>query len=142
MASATASNVIQGQSLKSHFMPIWELALLIQSFIFFKSLHYLSKIKRLISESIQLTSSRPRFCWRQVFFEIFLKLCIKRVMWFYRLTSDHVWGCSWGHVCLIWLQFSDNVGMILFFIWYFLKKKLRWTSSPKTDHFKCMKTYE
>ena len=28
MASATASNVIRGQSLKSHFMPIWELALL------------------------------------------------------------------------------------------------------------------
>ena len=32
MASATASNVIHGQSLKSHFVPIWELALLIQSF--------------------------------------------------------------------------------------------------------------
>ena len=32
MASATASNVIQGQSLKSHFMQIWELALLVQSF--------------------------------------------------------------------------------------------------------------
>ena len=32
MSSATASNVIRGQSLKSHFMPIWELALLVQSF--------------------------------------------------------------------------------------------------------------
>ena len=56
------------------------------------------------------------------------------------MTLDHVWGCSWCHVCLISLKFSDNVGMILIFIWYFLKKKLRWTSSPKTVHFKCMKT--
>ena len=32
MSSATASNVIGGQSLKSHFMPIWELGILIQSF--------------------------------------------------------------------------------------------------------------
>ena len=35
MASATASNVIRDQSLKSHFMPIWELALLVQSFDIF-----------------------------------------------------------------------------------------------------------
>ena len=32
MASATASNMIQGQSLKSNFMPIWELALLVHRF--------------------------------------------------------------------------------------------------------------
>ena len=32
MELATASNKIQELSLKSHFMPIWELALLIQSF--------------------------------------------------------------------------------------------------------------
>ena len=44
MASATASNVIQGQSLKSHFMPIWVLALLISSIDFFKELQYLHKI--------------------------------------------------------------------------------------------------
>ena len=57
------------------------------------------------------------------------------------MTSDHVWGFSWCHVCLISIKFSDNVGMILFFIWYFLKKNLRWTSSPETAHFKCLKTY-
>ena len=28
------------------------------------------------------------------------------------------------------------------FVWYFHKKKSRWTSSPKTVHLKCMKTYE
>ena len=53
MASATDSNVIQGQSLKSHFVPIRVLTLLIQSF-FFKDLHYLCKIKRLFIKSIQL----------------------------------------------------------------------------------------
>ena len=37
MASATASNVIRGQSLKSHFMPIQALALLVQLIIFQKS---------------------------------------------------------------------------------------------------------
>ena len=58
------------------------------------------------------------------------------------MTLDHVWGCSWCHVCLISLKFSDNVGMILFFIWYFLKKILRWTSSPQIAHFKCLKTLE
>jgi hypothetical protein len=36
MVSATASNVIQGQSLKLHFVPIGALALSIQSFIFSK----------------------------------------------------------------------------------------------------------
>ena len=30
--------------------------------------------------------------------------------------------------------------MILIFIWYFLKKILRWTSSPQTAHFTCLKT--
>ena len=44
MASATASNVIRGQSLKSHFMPTWELAQLIQSFdIFSKKICLLFK---------------------------------------------------------------------------------------------------
>ena len=32
--------------------------------------------------------------------------------------------------------------MIFFFIWYFLKKILRWTSSPQIAHFKCLKTLE
>ena len=45
MASATASNVIRGLSLKSHFTPIWELGQLIQSFdIFFKSFLFKSAI--------------------------------------------------------------------------------------------------
>ena len=38
------------------------------------------------------------------------------------MTSDHLWGCSWGHAWLIWLEFSDNVGMIPIFIWYLFKK--------------------
>ena len=43
MASATASNMIEGQSLKSHFMPIWELAQLIQSFDIFSKVFYSSQ---------------------------------------------------------------------------------------------------
>ena len=35
----------------------------------------------------------------------------------------------------------EDVGMILFFIWKSHKKKLRSTSSPKTAHLKCLKTY-
>ena len=35
----------------------------------------------------------------------------------------------------------DNVGMILFHIWYSHKKILRSTSSPQTAHLKCLKTY-
>ena len=34
-----------------------------------------------------------------------------------------------------------NVGMIIFFIWYFHKNKLRSTSSPQSAHLKCLKTY-
>ena len=36
---------------------------------------------------------------------------------------DYVWSCCWGHVCLIWLKFSDNVGIILFFHLVFPQKK-------------------
>ena len=52
------------------------------------------------------------------------------------MTSDHIWGCSWGHLWLILLKFSDNVGMMLFFFWCSLKKKLRSTSSPENSSFK------
>ena len=59
---------------------------------------------------------------------------------------------SWSHVWLIWLRFSDNVGMILFFIWYFNKKYLRSISSPQSVpesvwkliayHVHCFYTFE
>ena len=58
-----------------------------------------------------------------------------------RLTSDHVWGCRSSHALLIWLKLSDNVEMILIFIWYFHKKNLRSNNSPQTAHSKCLKTY-
>ena len=45
MASATALNMIWGQSLQSHFIPIWELALLIQSFIFSNHCFIFAKLK-------------------------------------------------------------------------------------------------
>ena len=60
MASATASNVIPGQSLKSHFMPIWVLALLISSFNFFKELQYLCKNKRLFSKAGKTMLSKQK----------------------------------------------------------------------------------
>ena len=56
-------------------------------------------------------------------------------MWFLRLALDHIWGCSWGHVCLIWLQFSDNVGMILLSIWYSHKKKVEVNQFTKNSSF-------
>ena len=43
MASATASNVIRGQSLKSHFMLNGDLAQLIQSFDIFSKVFYSSQ---------------------------------------------------------------------------------------------------
>ena len=75
------------------------------------------------------------------------KFCINRAnknkaqMWFWRLASNYVWGCSRGNVWLIWLKFSDNVGMILVFIWYSHQKILRPPSSPQKAHLKCLKTY-
>ena len=45
MASATASNMIQGQSLKSHFMPIWVLALLNSALISSKKCIIFEKLK-------------------------------------------------------------------------------------------------
>ena len=81
------------------------------------------------------------------FCEKLSKFCINRAnknkaqMWFWRLASNYVWGCSRGNVWLIWLKFSDNVGMILVFIWYSHQKILRPPSSPQTAHLKCLKTY-
>ena len=50
MVSATVSNVIRGQSLESHFMPIGELALLIQSFEnFLKKLLSVIQISNLLA---------------------------------------------------------------------------------------------
>ena len=57
------------------------------------------------------------------------------------MTSDHVLGSSYGHLWLISQKISDNVGMTLLNIWYSHKKNLRSTSSPKTAHLKCLKTY-
>ena len=45
MASATASNMIQGQSLKSHFMRIWVLALLNSALISSKKCIIFEKLK-------------------------------------------------------------------------------------------------
>ena len=135
MASATASNVIQGQCLKSHFVPIWVLALWTSSFNFFKELHL--KIIWQIHPT-DLIQAKVLLIWlsNNIFIEKISKLCINwHKMWFQRLTMDHVLGCSWGHVCLIWLQFSDNVGMILLSIWYSHKKKVEVNQLTKNSSF-------
>ena len=81
------------------------------------------------------------------FCEKLSKFCINRAnknkaqMWFWRLASNYVWGCSRGNVWLIWLKFSDNMGIILVFIWYSHQKFLRPPSSPQTAHLKYLKTY-
>ena len=35
-----------------------------------------------------------------------------QLLYFLRMAWDHVLGCSWGHTLLIWMKFSENVGMI------------------------------
>ena len=52
------------------------------------------------------------------------------------MTTDHVWGCSWGHLWLILSKFLDNVGMMLFFIWYSHKKKIEINQFTKNSSFK------
>ena len=52
-----------------------------------------------------MTASKMHF-WRLSM----IKWC--KLLYILRMASDHILGCSWGHTWLIWLKFSENVGMI------------------------------
>ena len=47
------------------------------------------------------------------------------------MASNHVLGCSWGHTCLFWMKFSENVGMIPIKICNFLQFLFTWTNEPR-----------
>ena len=133
MASDTASNVIQGLSLKSHFVPIWVLAQLILSFNFFKELAKLKKknVQRshpsdLIQAKVLLTWITNTICLEKYQSSVSIGLTLKlakNVILEIDLISHFqiMWGWYFFH-----LVFPQNF--------------LRWTSSPQTAYFKCMKT--
>ena len=51
-----------------------------------------------------------------------------QLLYFLRMASDHVLGCSWGHTLSIWMKFSENVGMIPIKICNFLQFLFKWTN--------------
>ena len=55
--------------------------------------------------SLSMAASKMHF-WRLSM----IKWC--KLLYILRMASDHVLGCSWGHTWLIWMKFSENVGMI------------------------------
>ena len=63
------------------------------------------------------------------------------LLYILRMASDHVLGCSWGHTWLIWMKFSENVGMIPIKICYLMQFLFTWTNQPQMSHFRCLKTF-
>ena len=129
MASDTASNVIQGQCLKSHFVLIWVLSLLTSSFNFFKELHYLCKI---IQQSHPTDLNQAKVLLTLIkghFFERLSKLCIN---WANSQIGKKCDFRNWPHI-----TFSDNVGMILFS--FGISSKFFREEPPQAAHFKCLK---
>ena len=63
------------------------------------------------------------FNWGQFYLSIKIELpdnqrqppnCIfgGKFLYILRMVSNHILGCSWGHTRLIWMKFSENVGII------------------------------
>ena len=71
-----------------------------------------------------MTAFKMHFWRRSV-----IKWCT--LLYILRMTSDHVVGCSWYHAWLIWMKFSENVGMIPIKIWNFLQFLFKWTNKPQ-----------
>ena len=68
-----------------------------------------------------------------------IKWC--KLLYILRMASDHVLSCSWGHTWLIWMKFSENVGMIPIKICYLMQFLFTWTNQPQMSHFRCLKTF-
>ena len=63
-----------------------------------------------------------------------------QLLYFLRMASDHVLGCSWGHTLSIWMKFSENVGMIPIKICNFLQFFNHMNQWATNSHSNCMKT--
>ena len=74
--------------------------------------------------SLSMTASKMHF-WRLSMDKMV------QLLYFLRMASDHVLGCSWGHTLLIWMKFSENVGMIPIKICNFLQFLFTWTNEPQ-----------
>ena len=46
-------------------------------------------------------------------------------------SGTSVLGCSWGHTCLFWMKFSENVVMIPIKICNFLQFLFTWANEPQ-----------
>jgi hypothetical protein len=71
--------------------------------------------------SLSMAASKRHF-WRLSM----IKWC--KLLYILRMASDRVLGCSWGHTWIIWMNFSENVGMIPIKICYLLLFLLTWTN--------------
>ena len=68
-----------------------------------------------------MTASKMHF-WRLSM----IKWC--KLVYILKMASDHVLGCSWGHIWIIWMKFSENVGVMPIKICYFLQFLFTWTN--------------
>ena len=71
--------------------------------------------------SLSMAASKMHF-WRLSM----IKWCA--LLYILRMASDHVWGRSWGHTCLFWMKFSENVVMIPTKICNFLQFLFTWAN--------------
>ena len=74
--------------------------------------------------SLSMAASKMYF-WRLSMIKWFA------LLYFSKTALDHVLGCSWGHTWLIWMKFSENVGMIPIKICNFLQFLFSWTNEPQ-----------
>ena len=74
--------------------------------------------------SLSMAASKMHF-WRLSM----IKWCA--LLYILRMASDHVWGRSWGHTCLFWMKFSENVVMIPIKICNFLQFLFTWANEPQ-----------
>ena len=75
-----------------------------------------------------MTAFKMQF-WRLSMIKWFTQLCT--LLYILRMASNHVLGCSWGHTWLIWMKFSENVGIIPIKICNFLQFLFSWTHEPQ-----------
>ena len=76
------------------------------------------------TSSLSMVASKMYF-WRLSM----IKWCA--LLYILRMASNHVLGCSWGHTCLFWMKFSENVVMIPIKICNFLQILFTWANEPQ-----------
>ena len=75
--------------------------------------------------SLSITASKMHF-WRLSMPLTMGKMV--QLLYFLRMASDHVLGCSWGYTWLIQKKFSENVDMIPIKICNLLQFLFTWTN--------------